>query len=87
MDQAVLNSYQSGPDEDGRFGIHGGRFVAETLMPLFCLLSQLIEKHKTDPEFERQLRYYQTHYIGRPSPFILQSVDRLFWGRQAVFQA
>ena len=63
-----LNSFRGGPDEDGRFGIYGGRFVAETLMPLNLDLQEKWNEAKTDPEFQRQLADLGTHYIGRPSP-------------------
>ena len=62
------NSFRSGPDEDGRFGIFGGRFVAETLMSLILDLQAEWEKAKTDPEFQAELQYLNTHYTGRPSP-------------------
>ncbi len=63
-----LNSFRSGPDEDGRFGIFGGRFVAETLMPLILDLQDEWNKAKTDPEFQAELQHLGAHYIGRPSP-------------------
>ncbi|WP_423341819.1 tryptophan synthase subunit beta [Rhizobium sp. HT1-10] len=63
-----VNSYRAGPDEDGRFGIFGGRFVAETLMPLILDLQAEWENAKTDPTFKAELDYLNTHYIGRPSP-------------------
>lgn len=63
-----LNSFKTGPDEDGRFGIFGGRFVAETLMPLILDLQAEWDKAKTDPEFQAELKYLGAHYIGRPSP-------------------
>ncbi|WP_105372220.1 tryptophan synthase subunit beta [Neorhizobium huautlense] len=62
------NSFRSGPDEDGRFGIFGGRFVAETLMPLILDLQGEWEKAKTDPAFQKELADLGAHYIGRPSP-------------------
>ncbi|HTO30731.1 MAG TPA: tryptophan synthase subunit beta [Pararhizobium sp.] len=62
------NSFRTGPDEDGRFGIFGGRFVAETLMPLILDLQAEWEKAKTDPEFQAELKDLGAHYIGRPSP-------------------
>ncbi|WP_337267740.1 tryptophan synthase subunit beta [Oryzifoliimicrobium ureilyticus] len=69
MDQSLKpNSFRSGPDEDGRFGIYGGRFVAETLMPLILDLQEEWAKAKGDPEFQAQLKHLGTHYIGRPSP-------------------
>ncbi len=63
-----LNSYRAGPDEDGRFGIFGGRFVAETLMPLILDLQEEWNKAKTDPAFQAELKDLGAHYIGRPSP-------------------
>ena len=69
MNQALKpNTLRAGPDEDGRFGIFGGRFVAETLMPLILDLQAEWEKAKTDPEFQAELKQLGTHYIGRPSP-------------------
>ncbi|WP_313057216.1 tryptophan synthase subunit beta [Agrobacterium cavarae] len=62
------NSFRAGPDEDGRFGIYGGRFVAETLMPLILDLQTEWEKAKDDPEFKAELEHLNTHYTGRPSP-------------------
>jgi tryptophan synthase beta chain len=62
------NSFRSGPDEDGRFGIYGGRFVAETLMPLILELEEQWNRAKTDAEFQAELVHLGTHYIGRPSP-------------------
>ena len=63
-----LNSFREGPDEDGRFGIFGGRFVAETLMPLILDLQDEWNKAKTDPVFQAELKELGAHYIGRPSP-------------------
>ncbi|WP_284778222.1 tryptophan synthase subunit beta [Agrobacterium sp. lyk4-40-TYG-31] len=62
------NSFRAGPDEDGRFGIYGGRFVAETLMPLILDLQDEWNKAKTDPAFQAELTHLNTHYTGRPSP-------------------
>ncbi len=63
-----LNTFRAGPDENGRFGKFGGRFVAETLMPLILALEEEYERAKKDPEFRRELDYYLKHYVGRPSP-------------------
>ncbi|ANK83688.1 MULTISPECIES: tryptophan synthase subunit beta [Rhizobium] len=62
------NSFRSGPDEDGRFGIYGGRFVAETLMPLILDLQDEWNKAKNDAAFQAELKHLGAHYIGRPSP-------------------
>ncbi len=58
----------AGPDEHGHFGIYGGRYVAETLMPLILQVDAAYEAAKADPEFQREIDYYFTHYVGRPSP-------------------
>jgi tryptophan synthase beta chain len=62
------NSFRTGPDEHGHFGLYGGRFVAETLMPLILDLEKAYEAAKTDPEFHAELGGLATHYAGRPSP-------------------
>lgn len=62
------NTYRSGPDENGRFGLFGGRFVAETLMPLVLSLEQAYEAAKVDPSFQADMASYLKHYVGRPSP-------------------
>lgn len=63
-----INSYCDGPDSEGRFGIFGGRFVAETLMPLVLSLEEEYKKAKKDPAFAAEMASFLTHYIGRPSP-------------------
>jgi tryptophan synthase beta chain len=65
---ATLNSLRQGPDGRGRFGDYGGRFVAETLMPLILELEAAYEAAKIDPEFRTQLDGLLKHYVGRPSP-------------------
>jgi len=62
------NSFRTGPDERGHFGIYGGRFVAETLMPLILELEKAYAEAKADPNFQREMNGYLTHYVGRPSP-------------------
>ncbi|MDQ0325350.1 tryptophan synthase beta chain [Rhodopseudomonas julia] len=62
------NSYRTGPDERGHFGIFGGRFVAETLMPNILELQEAYESAKADPEFNAELAHLAKHYSGRPSP-------------------
>ena len=68
MNEQAPNSFRNQPDEEGRFGIHGGRFVAETLMPLILKVEHAWKESLTDPEFQAELEYYHKHYIGRPSP-------------------
>jgi tryptophan synthase beta chain len=62
------NSYRSGPDPKGHFGGYGGRFVAETLMPLVLDLERAYEEAKADPAFHAELSGMLTHYVGRESP-------------------
>jgi len=62
------NSFRNGPDEHGHYGIFGGRYVAETLMPLILELEQAYNEAKADPQFQGELKYLLTQYAGRPSP-------------------
>ena len=63
-----LNSYKKGPDENGHFDLFGGRYVAETLMPLIIEVEHAYYKTKEDKAFHAELRSYLKNYIGRPSP-------------------
>lgn len=75
------NSYRSGPDEAGRFGPYGGRFVAETLMPLILAVEEAYKQAKAEPKFQQELDYYLEHYVGRPSPlFYAQRLTEKFGG-------
>ena len=65
------NTFREGPDETGHFGIFGGQFVAETLMPLVHDVAEAYEAAKADPEFAREKTYYLSQYVGRPSPLYL----------------
>ncbi|GLS23034.1 tryptophan synthase beta chain [Labrys miyagiensis] len=67
-DTPKLNSYRNGPDERGHFGQFGGRFVAETLMPLILSLEQAYKEARADPAFHKEMNGHLTHYVGRPSP-------------------
>ena len=68
MSNTNLNTFRDQPDEAGRFGIHGGRFVAETLMPLILDVEKAYNKARVEKSFLSEMAYYQKHYIGRPSP-------------------
>ncbi|MCR9085397.1 MAG: tryptophan synthase subunit beta [Rhodobacteraceae bacterium] len=68
MPEDLINSYKTGPDENGRFGLFGGRFVSETLMPLILELERQYEHAKTDDSFWAEMHDLWTHYVGRPSP-------------------
>lgn len=63
-----VNTYRGGPDEQGHFGMFGGRYVAETLMPLILDLEKAWNEAKNDPSFQAELDHWAKHYIGRPSP-------------------
>ncbi|MEZ5922769.1 MAG: tryptophan synthase subunit beta [Hyphomicrobiaceae bacterium] len=69
--QTIANTMRSGPDDKGFFGLFGGRFVAETLMPLILDLEKAYDDAKRDPAFAKELGDLQTHYTGRPSPLYL----------------
>ena len=73
--EIALNSYRTGPDDKGFFGLFGGRFVAETLMPLILELERAYDKAKADPSFQAEIDHLNTHYAGRPSP--LYYADRM----------
>ncbi|MEK1905542.1 MAG: pyridoxal-phosphate dependent enzyme, partial [Pseudomonas sp.] len=63
-----MTSLRTGPDANGLFGSFGGQYVAETLMPLIHDLAAEYNKAKVDPEFIKELAYFQRDYVGRPSP-------------------
>ncbi len=62
------NSFAQGPDAQGHFGKYGGRYVAETLMPLILDLETAYAAAKADKAFRDEMDYFLTHYVGRPSP-------------------
>jgi tryptophan synthase beta chain len=71
MTPKLPNSFRTGPDERGHFGISGGRFVAETLMPLILDLEKAYAEAKADPAFQAEMNGYLKNYVGRPSPLYL----------------
>ncbi len=62
------NSYRTLPDDRGHFGLYGGRYVAETLMPLILQVEKAYDAARADPSFQAELDYFLAHYVGRPSP-------------------
>ena len=68
MKPELRNSFRTGPDERGHFGQFGGRFVAETLMPLILDLERAYGEARVDPAFKAEMQNLHTHYVGRPSP-------------------
>ena len=67
-EQTNPNSYRNQPDERGHFGQFGGRYVAETLMPLILDLEKHYRAAKADPAFKAEFEDLLEHYVGRPSP-------------------
>ena len=70
-DTLPSNTFRAGPDERGHFGIFGGRYVAETLMPLILAVDEAYTAAKADPSFQAELDAYLKDYVGRPSPLYL----------------
>jgi tryptophan synthase beta chain len=68
MSEFRPNSFRMGPDAGGHFGAFGGRYVAETLMPLLLALERAYAEAKDDPKFHAELGGLLKHYVGRPSP-------------------
>jgi tryptophan synthase beta chain len=87
VNNPLPNSLRSGPDGRGRFGGFGGRFVAETLMPLILELETAYEAAKADPSFRTELDYYLKHYVGRPSPlWFAERLTRALGGAKIYFK-
>ncbi|MDA0708327.1 MAG: tryptophan synthase subunit beta [Proteobacteria bacterium] len=68
MNDFKANSYRNGPDENGHFGIYGGRYVAETLMPLILDVEKTYKAAKKDPAFKKEFNDLLTEFVGRPNP-------------------
>ena len=80
-------NYNQYPDESGHFGKFGGRFVAETLMPLILQVEQEYKKAKKDPKFKKELNYYLKHYVGRPSPlYFAERITKKIGGPKIYFK-
>jgi tryptophan synthase beta chain len=81
------NTYRAGPDEDGYFGLYGGRYVAETLMPLVLAVESAYNQAKADPSFQAELDYYLRDYVGRPSPlYFAEPMTRHYGGAKIYFK-
>ena len=81
------NTYRGGPDPRGHFGLYGGRYVAETLMPLILAVEAAYNAAKDDPNFHAELAYYLDHYVGRPSPlYFAERLTRHFGGAKIYFK-
>ena len=68
MAEQLDNYYDTYPDEDGHFGIYGGRFVGETLMEAIYALEKAYNRYKDDPEFQAEMDKDLADFVGRPSP-------------------
>jgi tryptophan synthase beta chain len=80
-------NWQDLPDATGKFGIYGGRFVAETLMPLVLDLERAYAEAKTDPAFQAEFDDLMTHYVGRPSPlYFAERMTQHFGGAKIYFK-
>lgn len=87
MNDSKPNSLRNGPNEEGRFGDFGGRFVAETLMPLIGELEKAYEAAKIDPAYLEQLADLNTHYTGRPSPlYFAERMSKHLGGAKIYFK-
>jgi tryptophan synthase beta chain len=87
MSSVGANSLRNGPDEHGRFGQFGGRFVAETLMPLILDLERAYRAAQVDPEFQAELTNLRTHYAGRPSPlYFAERLTQHLGGAKVYFK-
>ena len=81
------NSMRTGPDDRGFFGMFGGRFVAETLMPLILALEKAYDAAKSDPGFQAEMTYLHKHYSGRPSPlYFAERMTALLGGAKIYFK-
>ena len=81
----TLNTYRAGADENGKFGIYGGRFVAETLMPLILEVERAYEESRNDPAFAAEMDDYLAHYVGRPSPLYFAQRLTLHFGGAKIY--
>ncbi len=81
------NTYRNQPDERGHFGDYGGRYVAETLMPLVLDLEREYRAAQADPEFQREFDDLLEHYVGRPSPlYFAERLTEALGGAQVWFK-
>jgi tryptophan synthase beta chain len=87
MSDARPNSFRLGPDVGGHFGLYGGRYVAETLMPLLLQLERAYSEAKDDPAFHAELNGLLKHYVGRPNPlYFAEHLTRELGGAKIYFK-
>jgi tryptophan synthase beta chain len=81
------NTYRAGADENGHFGLFGGRYVAETLMPLILEVDKAYTAAQADPAFAAELTHLNLHYAGRPSPlYFAERLTEHFGGAKVYFK-
>ena len=81
------NSYSQWPDEKGYFGKFGGRYVAETLMPLIIEVEKKYNEIKKDETFKKEFEYYLENFVGRPSPlFFAERITKDLKGPKIYFK-
>ncbi|MGH7096580.1 MAG: tryptophan synthase subunit beta [Stellaceae bacterium] len=81
------NTFRAGPDERGHFGLYGGRYVAETLMPLVLSVEAAYAAARRDPAYQAELDHYLEHYVGRPSPlYFAERLSRHLGGAKIYFK-
>jgi tryptophan synthase beta chain len=87
MSPEGVNSFRTGPSPDGHFGLFGGRYVAETLMPLILEVEKAYYAARKDPSFLEELNHYLTHYVGRPSPlYFAERMTKELGGAKIYFK-
>jgi tryptophan synthase beta chain len=87
MTAQQLNSFRTGPDERGHFGIYGGRFVAETLMPNILELEAAYAAAKADPAYQKEMDHHLKHFVGRPSPlYFAERLTQKLGGAKIYFK-
>ena len=83
----ALNTYRAGVDDNGHFGLFGGRYVAETLMPLILEVEKAYNACRADPAFTAELKHLNTHYAGRPSAlYLAERLTAHFGGAKLYFK-
>ena len=81
------NSYKDGPDKEGNFGIFGGKYVPETLMPLITDLENEYEQAKKDKKFLDEVQFFARNYVGRESPlYFAERLTDLIGGAKIYFK-
>ena len=80
-------TYRNFPDKNGKFGDYGGRFVAETLMPLILNLEKQYNRYKNDPKFVKEFESLSKNFIGRPSPlYFAKNLTKFLGGAKIYFK-